>query len=204
MGCGQGKLKIQLEQEITQKRDLKAQLQQLKIQSATRQLELTREIKFATKSMDAHVLETKRERRRSQEMFDNERNLLTEENTELSKNLKEKTEVAEVATTDAQKMRLMAMKMEDVAEENRRLQRERQGLEVELEQAKEDLRLARLVFDGQKQVLELEKEDAILEGQRAVQEAKIQRRRKSSHSWGQRRRSSIARGSGSGETANGG
>eukprot|EP00040_Diaphanoeca_grandis_P010493 m.53721 g.53721 ORF g.53721 m.53721 type:complete len:224 (+) comp21807_c0_seq2:350-1021(+) len=171
MGCGTSKLRTKLESEITEKRELKIKLQATQLENALKRNELTTEIKRAVKDVNATKKEFELAKRRSESEFEQATQKWTEENTELSLNLEKTTEVATVAMSDAQRMRILAMQMDDVSEENRRLVREKYGIQSELEKAKEELKLARLVFEGQKQVLEIEKEQEAEKGTKAIEEA---------------------------------
>jgi len=174
MGCGQSQLKSKLESEITANKELKVKLQTVQLTNAAKRQELSAEIKRASKEIEASTKAAEIHRARSTSEFEIAFSEWSAENSELSKSLIETTQVATVATSDAQRMRVLAMQMDDVANENRRLVREKLAVQTELEKARDELKLARLVFEGQKQVLELEREEEAEKGQKAVQQASTQ------------------------------
>ena len=84
----------------------------------------------------------------------------TEKWTKTSAALLHQQTMAEAARTDAKKMRTSVIKIDDMHGENNRLHREKAAMTYELAQVKEELRHTLIIFEGQRELLDLEKQRA--------------------------------------------
>ena len=84
----------------------------------------------------------------------------TEKWTKTSTALLEQQTMAEAARADAKKMRTSVIKIDDMHDENNRLHREKAAMTYELAQIKEELRHTLIIFEGQRELLDLEKQRA--------------------------------------------
>lgn len=72
--------------------------------------------------------------------------------------LQEQEFATEIARQDAENMRRSVVKLQDMADENKRLSREHRRMSAEVEELREELRLTRLVCDGKVELVELDKQ----------------------------------------------
>lgn len=153
MGCGGSKIKAQLTAEIESKKKLQTDRDDALARAASRQAELQSEIEKAEKEIEVQKAEFQALMQRQENQHEKIRRV------SMSK-LEKQNEETELARKDAQRMRSSVIEKDEIAEENRRLVRERNRIAYELEQAKEELRLTLIIFEGQKDMLELEKQRA--------------------------------------------
>lgn len=157
MGCGKSKLKRELAEITEEKEKLLLENSDIKEASAVKHDELSAEIKRAEKELAAQ--KTAFERLMEKETSSTVSKWTQKWQVTAASLLKQQT-MTEAARNDAKKMRTSVIKLDDMNDENSRLHREKAAMTYELSQIKEELRLTLIIFEGQRELLDLEKQRA--------------------------------------------